>query len=53
MIKSRWIRWVGHVAGIGELRKLYKTFVGKPMGKRQLGKARRRWENNIEWIVRK
>jgi hypothetical protein len=42
-IKSRRMRWAGHVARMGEGRKLYKVLVGKPEGKRPLGKPRRRW----------
>jgi hypothetical protein len=43
-IKSRRIRWVGHVARMGEERKLYKVLVGKSEGKTPLGRPRRRWE---------
>jgi len=44
------MRWVGHVAcmGKGETRDVYKILVEKPEGKRQFGKPRRRWENNIK-----
>jgi hypothetical protein len=45
-IKSR-IRWAGHVARMGEERKVYKVLVGKPEGKRSLGRPRRRWEDGI------
>jgi hypothetical protein len=41
------MRWAGHVARMGEERNLYKVLVGKPEGKRPLGRPRRRWEN---WI---
>jgi len=41
------MRWTGHVKRMGEIRNAYKIFVGKPDGKRTLGKPRRRWENNI------
>jgi hypothetical protein len=44
-MKSRRMRWAGHVAGIGEERKVYKVSVGKPEGKRPLGRPRRRWED--------
>jgi len=44
VIKSRIMRWVGHVAGIGERRGVYRVLVGKPDGKRPLGRPRRRWE---------
>jgi hypothetical protein len=46
-IKSRRMRWAGHVACMGEERKVYKVLVGKPEGKRQLGRPRRRWEDGI------
>jgi hypothetical protein len=46
-VKSRRMRWAGHVAGIGEERKVYKVLVGKPEGKRPLGRPRRRWEDGI------
>jgi hypothetical protein len=46
-IKSRRMRWAGHVACIGQERKLYKVLVGKPEGKRPLGRPRRRWEDGI------
>jgi hypothetical protein len=44
-IKARKMRWLGYVARMGEERKLYKVFVGKPEGKRLLGRPRRRWED--------
>jgi hypothetical protein len=43
------MRWAGHVARIGEEKKLYKVLVGKPEGKRPLGRPRRRWEMRSEW----
>jgi hypothetical protein len=46
-IKSRRIRWAGHVARMGEERKVYRVLVGKPEGKRLLGRPRHRWENGI------
>jgi hypothetical protein len=46
-VKSRRMRWAGHVARIGEERKVYKVLVGKPEGKRPLGRPRRRWEDGI------
>jgi hypothetical protein len=46
-IKSRRMRWAGHVARMGEDRKVYKVLVGKPEGKRPLGRPRRRWEDGI------
>jgi len=45
-IKSRRIRWAGHVARMGERRGLYGVMVGKPEGKRPLGRPRHRWEDN-------
>ena len=39
--------WAGHVARMGEERAVYRVLVGKPEGKRQLGRPRRRWVNNI------
>jgi hypothetical protein len=51
-IKSRRLKRAGHVAGMGEERKLYKFSVGKPEGKRQLGRPRRRWEDGIRMDLR-
>ena len=48
MIKSRIMRWAGHVARMGESRGLYRVFVGKPEGKRPLGRPRHKWEDNIK-----
>jgi hypothetical protein len=48
MIKSRRMRWVGHVAQIRETRNVYRILVGEPEGKRPLGIPRRRWVNNIK-----
>jgi len=42
------MRWVGHVAGMRERRGVYRVLVGKPEGKRPLGRPRRRWEDNIK-----
>jgi len=42
------MRWEEHVAGMGEIRCVYRVLVGKPLGKRQLGRPRYRWENNIK-----
>jgi len=47
VIKSRRMRWAGHVARMGEERGVYRLFVGKPEGKRLLGRPRRRWVDNI------
>jgi len=48
MIKSRRMRLVGHVAHMGERRGIYRVVVGKPEGKRSLGRPRHRWEDNIK-----
>jgi hypothetical protein len=47
-IESRGMRWAGHVARMGEERKVYKVLVGKPRGKRSLGTPRRGWEYGIK-----
>ena len=47
MIKSRRLRWAGHVAKMEEGRSAFKILTGKPTGKRPLGMPRRRWEDNI------
>jgi hypothetical protein len=52
VIKSRIIRWAGHVARMGEGRGVYRVSVGRPEGKRPLGRPRRRWENNIKLDLR-
>jgi hypothetical protein len=41
------MRWAGHVARMGEERRLHRVFVGKPKGKSALGRSRRRWKDNI------
>jgi hypothetical protein len=48
IIKSRRMRWAGHVAGMEEKRNLYRLLVGKPEGKRPLGRPIRRWIDNIK-----
>jgi len=48
MIKSRRIRWAGHVARVGEKRGVVRLLVGKPEGKRPLGRPGSRWEDNIK-----
>jgi len=48
VIKSRRMRWAGHVARMGERRGIYRVLVGKPDGKRSLERPRHRWENNIK-----
>jgi hypothetical protein len=42
------MRWAGHVAPMREKRNAYRIFVGKPKGKRPLGRQRRRWVDNIK-----
>jgi len=48
VVKSRRMRWAGHVARMGHWRGVYRVLVGKPEGKRPLGRPRRRWEDNIK-----
>ena len=48
VVKLRRMRWVGHVAHVGEGRGVHRVLVGKPEGKRPLGRPRRRWEDNIK-----
>jgi hypothetical protein len=48
VVKSRRMGWAGHVARVGEDREVHRVLVGKPEGKRLLGRPRRRWEDNIE-----
>jgi hypothetical protein len=48
VIKSRGMRWAGHVARMGERRGTYRVLVWKPGGKRPCGRPRRRWEDNIK-----
>jgi hypothetical protein len=52
MIKSRRMRWAGHVARMGEKRNAYRILVGKPEGKRPLVRPRRRWVENIKMDLR-
>jgi len=47
VIKSRSMRWAGPVAHMGEERGVYRVLLGKPEGKRPLGRPRRRWVDNI------
>jgi len=47
VIKSRRMRWAGHVACMGEEREVYRVLVGTPEGRRPLGRPRRRWVDNI------
>jgi hypothetical protein len=52
MIKSRRMRWAGHVARMGEKRNAYRILVGKPEEKIPLGRPRRRWVDNIKMDVK-
>jgi hypothetical protein len=51
-IKSRRMRWAGHVARMGEGRNLYRVLVGKPEGKRPLERPNSRWEDEIRMDLR-
>ena len=51
VIKSRRMRWAGHVARMGEERRVYRVLVGKPEGRRPMGRPRRRWADNIRMAV--
>ena len=51
VIKSRRMRWAGHVAHMGEERGVYRVLVGKSEGKRPLRKPRRRWVDNIKMDI--
>ena len=48
VVKWRRIRWAGHVVRMVERRGVYRVLVGKPGGKRPIGRPRRRWEDNIK-----
>jgi hypothetical protein len=50
-IKSRRMRWAGHVARMGEGRNMYRVLVGKPEGKTPIGRPRRRWEDGIKMYL--
>jgi hypothetical protein len=51
VIKSRRMRWAGHVARMGEERGVYRVLVGKTEGKKPLGRPRHRWVDNIRMDV--
>jgi hypothetical protein len=51
-IKSRRLRWVGHVACMGEGRNMYSVLMGKLKGKRPLERPRRRWEDGVKMDLR-
>jgi hypothetical protein len=52
MMKSRRMRWAGHVARVGAKRNAYRILVGKPEAKTPLGRSRRRWVDNIKIDLR-
>jgi hypothetical protein len=52
-MNSRRMRWAGHVARMAEERNVYRVLVGKPEGRRPLGRLRRRWEDGIRMNLRK
>jgi hypothetical protein len=52
VIKSRRMRWAGHMARMGKGRSAYRVLVGRPEGKRPVGRPRRRWEDNIKMDLR-
>jgi hypothetical protein len=52
MIKSRRMRWAGHVARMGENRNAYRILVGNPEGSRPLGRPKHRWVDNIKMDLR-
>jgi hypothetical protein len=52
VIKARRMRWAGYVARMGEVKGAYNILVGRPEGRRPLGRPRRRWEDNIKMDLR-
>jgi hypothetical protein len=52
VINARRMRWAGHVARMGEVRSAYNILVGRPEGRRPLGRPRHRWEDNIKMDLR-
>jgi hypothetical protein len=52
VIKSRRIRWAGHVACMGDGRHVYRVLVGRPKSKRPVGRPMHRWEDNIKIDLR-
>jgi hypothetical protein len=52
VIKSRRMRWAGHAARMGDGKSVYRVLVGRPEGKRPLGRPRHRWKDNIKMDVR-
>ena len=52
VIKSRKLRWAGHVSHMAENESVYRVSVGKPEGRKPLGRTRHRWEDNIKMVHR-
>jgi hypothetical protein len=52
VIKARRMRWAGHVARMGEVRGAHNILVGRPEGRRPLGRPRRRWDDTIKMDLR-
>ena len=52
VVKSRRMRWAGHVSRMGDGRGVHRVLIGKPEGKRLLGRPRPRWEDNIKMDLR-
>jgi hypothetical protein len=52
VIKARRMRWAGHLARMGEVRGAYNILVGRPEGRRLLGRPRHGWEDNIKMDLR-
>jgi hypothetical protein len=52
VIEARRMRWAGHVARMGDVRGAYNILVGRPEGRRPLGRPRRRWDDNIQMDLR-
>jgi len=52
LIKSRWLRYAGHVARIGERIGVYRVLIGNPEGKKPPGKPRRIWDDNIKLYLK-
>ena len=53
VIKSRRLRWAGHVARMEGDRSAFKILTGRPTGKRHLGRPRHRWEDHIRMVFKK
>jgi hypothetical protein len=51
VVRSRRMKWAGHVTGMGEKRNAYRLLMGKPEGKRPLGRPRQRWVDNIRMDI--